>query len=392
MIDDDLGLTPARSAAELAELEALRAEQRGLTARHLRTDDSFDALRDAFFAAHAGARPSPHPGARRYLRDGFLGLRGLAEEVLALRGRNVPAGDGFGATISALSTPDFPTIVSETARGISAARSSVHLPDILALTAPLEVQNYNSQSYSSVDIEGVPTPGSLEYHEFSVPRVRLTGEEVQIASVFARLIFSRQAIVNDDRNYFASAVRAFVAACHRNEMRMLIAKLEANANLTDGRALFNATDGNLITGSGEPSATTIKNVIAALRNTSLEGGDAADCKLAVLLVPAELELSALTAARDLFPPSHQPSVVSSAYLSDATSWYAFADPMLFPTIGRVKFVGADDSAVSFSGLAPAQQLDPQTGKTSEYNGLALEASHSVGFSVLGRAGAVKVTV
>ena len=119
MNDDDLNLPPARkyTAAELAELEALRAEQRGLTARHLRTDDSFDALRDAFFAAHAGARPSPHPGARRYLRDGFLGLRGLAEEVLALRGRNVPAGDGFGATISALSTPDFPTIVSETARG-----------------------------------------------------------------------------------------------------------------------------------------------------------------------------------------------------------------------------------------------------------------------------------
>ena len=67
----------------------------------------------------------------------------------------------------------------------------------------------------------------------------------------------------------------------------------------------------------------------------------------------------------------------------------FASPITHPAIGRVRMVGAPESAVTFGGMVDATQRDPVTGEIREYPGVALEATHNVGYSVLSRIGVVK---
>ena len=100
------------------------------------------------------------------------------------------------------------------------------------------------------------------------------------------------------------------------------------------------------------------------------------------------EVDALELIANL-PEPRRPRVVATANLSAAGAWYVFASPLTHPAIGRTRLVGSPESAVNFGGFVAATQRDPVTGEISEYPGVALEASHNVGYSVLSRVGVVK---
>ena len=375
-----------------AGLDALRAERldaqlgvfRGPESAHWRPADRIQAAADAYALTMGLPRPAAHPLAARHLDGGRFGLVDLAESIMAARtGRPVErVGDGLQSVIMALSTAEFPSVVVETLRGIAAARQSDALTDLQALTADLVLPTYNSQSYSMVDLEGLPAPSAHEMENYHFASVRLTGETIQLHSVFARILITRQALANDDRGFIQAAISAFTAAAHRNEMGLLTGLVEANANLGDGAALFGAS--NTVVASLD--ATGLGLAYAKLRGQPTEGGDPADAAPAALLVHADDERAALGLMESL-PADRRCRVVATARLTNADTWYVFARPDIYPVIGRVRLTGADPSAVSFSGLESAVARD-RDGTIREYPGVALPATHSVGYSVLSRIGAV----
>ena len=386
-----MSYTPGSS--EWRENEALKAELNALAIRQGRApswplEDQREALRDAFAAGflHRPGR-DPHPLASEYLKAGPMSYVRLAEQCLALAGHRVAAdGDGFNAIRAALRTADFPSIIEETARGLAEARQSTQLADLLALTAQLEVPTYAAQSYSMVDLDNLPAPGATTLANYVFPTVKLTGEPIQTFGVLAKILITRQALTNDDRNLVRAAVNAFLAAAHRNEMKTLAALLEANATLEDGTALFATAKGNLVTAALDSGG--LASAFAALRETPVESGDPADAACSAILVHSDDEVGTLELVEAL-PEPRRPRVVATANLATAGAWYVFASPITHPAIGRVRMVGAPESAVTFGGMVDATQRDPVTGEIREYPGVALEATHNVGYSVLSRIGVVK---
>lgn len=373
-------------AARRAHLDAQLDQCRGPDSSRWGPQDRLRAASDAF-ALHMGLpRMDAHPLATRHLERGPFGILNLAETILAAGNGRPPErmGDGYGTIIKAMSTAEFPSVVSETLRGLAAARQSDTLADLVALTAALELPSYNSQSYSLVDLEGLPAPSPNEMSEYHFANVRLTGETIQAHSTFARILITRQALVNDDRGFVRAALAAFTAAAHRNEMALLTGLVEANANLADGAPLFGAGTRNLVTAALD--ATGLGTAYSKLRSQPTEGGDPSDAAPAALLVHADDERAAL-ALMEALPADRRCRVVATARLSTAGKWYLFARPDLYPVIGRVRLTGSGPSAVSFGGLEPAVTRE-RDGTIREYPGVALPATHSVGYSVLSRIGAV----
>lgn len=331
-----------------------------------------------------------HPIAQGVLAGGDYTILDAAESALDLQFGRIPerSGDGFNTLVQALGTADLPAVIQETANGIARERRSDLLPSILALTHQLEVRNYNAESYSFVDLENLPAPSAGTMGEYTFANVRVTGEAIQAFSTFARILVSRQALTNDDRNYIRAAVNAFVAAAHRNEMSMIVSLIESTSNLNDGTPLFHADTANLAVAPLD--ATGLGTAFSTLRSQATESGDATDATPKTMLVHSDDEAAAL-ALTETLPEGRKPQVVATSRLSNSDSWYLFADAELYPVIGRVRIEGGDLSAVSFDGFEPATRRDPETGEQHDFNGVALPATHSVGFNVLSRVGAVKLT-
>jgi hypothetical protein len=330
-----------------------------------------------------------HPLAEAALSDGrpytFLDA---AEGCMYTAGHHAPAGgDGYNTIRAALSTPDFGTVITETVRGIARERRSEALASILALTHQLEVPDYRAMGYSMVDLEGLPAPSEITTNRYYFATVIPTGEQIAVHSLLARILVTRQALVNDDRGFVAAAINAFLRSAHSNELGMITGLLESNANMQDGAPIFHGDHGNLTTAALD--AGGLGTAFSTLRKQKTEGGDVSDATPAVMLVHSDDEAAAL-ALTEALPEDRRPRVVSTARLANADSWYLLADPRTFPCIGRVRMEGAELSAVSFGGFEPAvETLDD--GTTREFNGVALPATHSVGYSVLSRIGAVKLT-
>ena len=381
MIDDDPGLPPARSAAELAELAALRAEQRGLTAHHLRTADALQALTDGFRASWTGARDSDHPGARRYAGEP-LSLASFARELLAASGRRVPdGGDGYGAAIAALSTSDFGETITGTVRGLVEAVPNPGLDDIQAITRDLLVPDFKPSSYTAIGLENLPIPNARTLDEFVYPRARLATEPYRAYSAAAKLLITREAIVGDTRGFLTAITEAFATAATGNEIAALVALLNANANLADGSAWF--TGANTLASGID--ATGLGNVAQALREYPRPDGGYSNQSLAALVVCPSDELSAVKLATEIYGPGRGPRVVALPGLS---AGYFYAIGARSP-IGRVRLRGSTPAAISIGGVTPAVEYERQTAQYRELNGLHLEVSHSVGLVPLARHGIVR---
>lgn len=340
--------------------------------------DHIEAAQHALAHSYGVPVRNPHPIAEGLIASAEpFSLSDAAEVALEMSGHALQAGaDPYRIVAAGLNTADFPALLEQTWRGVSESRRSPQLEKALALTHQTEVRDYKAASYSMVDLAGMPAPSQDTTRTYQYADVIPAGEMVQAWSNFVRIPISIQALQNDDRGLFRSAISAFLRASHAAELRALVAMLEANANLSDGAALFvNGT--NDITTGAAPSEATLQTAYAALRSMPTEGGDESDADPAVLFVPSSLEVTALQLMRTL-PADQRPRVVASSLLS-GDHWYVLADPATFPVLGRVRLEGAPLSAVSFGAL----ELN------DESPGMYLPCTHTVGFNVLSRVGIVR---
>ena len=352
-----------------------------------RKQDHIEAAAQGF-RAFMGLRPprDPHPMADDLIRAGDFGFMDLATTCLEMNGRPLTsAADGFNDIMAALSTSDYPTIITETMRGLAEARTADPglLADILAMTHPLRVKSYQAESYSVADLEDLPNPSPEQMNQYHVCTARITGESVRVLSLFAQILVSRQALTNDDRGFVSAAVSAFIAQAHRNELKMVSGLLESGT-LADAGLLFHSDYSN--TASGAVDATGLKAATTALRSQTTEGGVASNAAPGVIVVHPDDEVAALQLVQTL-PEDRRLRVVTSAFLAN-THWYLLAQPSAYPVVGRTLMEGASDTAVSFGAFEPASVL--VEGEIRDYPGVALPATHSVGIVPLSRIGGIKV--
>lgn len=344
---------------------------------------------EAFRAGYIRSDPADlSPQARDLVASGGPFTMGdLATTVIEFRnGPGAVSADPTRTVINALSTADFPSIVQTTLRGVSEARPSAFEQDLLALTKRVDVANYQPESFATVDLE-TPIPSAGTGSRFFAITPSATGAEVQVYSLFARLIVSIQAIANDDRNYIAGALAAFANAAHRAEMQRIAAILETNAAWTDGTALFHADRSNLAVAALDSAG--LGTVMATLKSQPTESGLASGANVAALLVHPSDEYTAL-ALVDALPIERQPRVIASPFLSNNDAWYAIAPPAQFPALGRVLMRDQPDSGISVGAPGAASWTD-ENGKTREVPGIAIDLTHTVGHSVLSPIGAAKFT-
>jgi len=362
--------TPA-PAAKRGNASAFRAADHVQAAQHL-------------LAHNYGIAPqNMHPLAEAVVQSGpRYTLADAAESCLEANGHQLQANaDPFRQIMAAMSTSDFPAIVTETWKGIAESRRSPQLEKILALTHQATVDDYRQQSFSMVDLAGLDAPGIGTMHEFTDVHPIPTGEAIQVFSTFARIGISRQALANDDRGMFRAAISAFLRAAHSNEMRKLCSMIEANGNLADGSPLFHDDFGNVSSANAAPGDVTLATAMGLLRDQKTEGNDKADADAAVLLVPTDHEVQALKTVKEL-PIDARPRVIATAHLTGGGTapWYLLADPDVYPVLGRVRMENAPLSAVTFGDFEVAE----------EFPGLFLPATHSVGFNILSRVGIVRI--
>lgn len=92
-----------------------------------------------------------------------------------------------------------------------------------------------------------------EFAEVQYGQMSDTGEDIALSTYARRLVLTRQAIINDDLDYFNTLFTAFGARAAALINRLPYAVLAANGNLADGDSLF---DGALHTADTALSATS----------------------------------------------------------------------------------------------------------------------------------------
>ena len=299
--------------------------------------------------ARAGIKVAdPHPSARDLQRYSIVAL---AESVLSMAGkldRNMTA----PAIISAaLSTDDFPLLLSNTANKALSLGYGEGPSGHTLFTGERDVVDFKTNTLVNLS----EAPGLEEVREYAEYR---NGAMSESASTFKLATFgkilqiSRQMLINDDLGAFTRLPQSFGAAARRLEADHVFGLLTANGVLGDGVALFHADHGNL----GAAAALTVTSLATArtaMRKQRGIGGLAyVDPQPKFLIVPVALETVAELIIASLVDPSKSNSAPNAEFIKNlsviadprldadsTTAWYLSASPQQSEGILRAYLSG-----------------------------------------------------
>jgi hypothetical protein len=248
------------------------------------------------------------------------------------------------------------------------------------------------KNISVVQLSGAPDLLQTNEHgEFKYGTMK-DGAETYSVLTFGRIVaLSRQAIINDDLRGFDRLVAAFGNSARRLENRTVYSQLTANANMTDGLALFEAaTRKNL--GSGAGSAlqfSALTSARAAMRVQKGMQNEELNVVPSYLIVPSALEQTAYQLTSSQYVPAKQadvnefrtggrtslePIVEPILDAVSATAWYLAASTGQIDTVEYCYLDGAEgpviESDIGFDvdGVSYKCRLD-FAAKAIDYRGL-----------------------
>jgi phage major head subunit gpT-like protein len=213
-------------------------------------------------------------------------------------------------------------------------------------------------------------------------------KETYRVETFGRLvIFTRQAIVNDDLDAFSTVLQRMALAAVQFENRTLVDLLTSNPQLEDGYTLFDNTHHHNLASAAALSVESIGAGRALMRlQQDLGSNEPMGFPPRYLVVPASLETDGeklvtaiqATRAEDANPFSSRLEVVADPRLDGASalSWYLFTDPLLEPVIEYAYLEG-------FNGPFLETEQDFDT------DGLKSKVRLDFGAGIVGHRGAVK---
>lgn len=293
------------------------------------------------------------PNASPLVRDvERMNITAMAESILSMSGQRVSGMARSDIIKAALSTSDFPELLSNTA-GKSMTLGYENEPATHAIwTAEKEVANFKEQSFAALS----EAPGLLEVLEGGEYKHGIFGEGAEKFAIktFGRILeITRQALINDDLGAFTQMPAAFGSSARRTEADIVYAKLTGATVLSDNKTLFHADHGNLAVAGTALSVDSLGAARAAMRRQRGQGGIGyIDPQPRFLIVPVTMESKAESILSSLVMPGAQNdasnlqwirnlTLVADPRLDDVspTAWYLSASPHQIDTIVRAYLAG-----------------------------------------------------
>lgn len=330
--------TPIRSAAAVVTRDEADTRRAGMVAALLhRYDSTLFPLKDEL--------------GRNWVGMSLLDMARDCMEAAGHRTRGLPRHE---VAKLALSTSDFPAIVSEVANKtlrqayeayprtflpFSRRRSATDFKNILA------VQLGEAPSLKQVNEKGEFTYGSIA-----------ESKETYRLKTFGRIVaINRQVLINDDLNAFTRVPASFGVAAATLESDIVWEIITSNPVMGDGVTLFHTNHANLNTGSGSAlSLTALGAAMAAMaKQKGLDGTTVLNIQPRYLVVPVALQLTAFQLVAANLAPAQSANVVPD-YIraltpiaeprldaASATAWYLFASPDQIDTVEYAYLEGQD---------------------------------------------------
>lgn len=146
----------------------------------------------------------------------------------------------------ALTTSDFPLTVANAAGKVAADGYQAAESALKPLFRQRSLSDFKTST--AVRLGGMGQLEEMtESGEFKAVSRGEEGETLQLRTFGRRLDLSRRLIVNDDLSLFADTTRALGEAAAQTEAALMAGLLTGNDKLSDGKALFHTSRGNILT-------------------------------------------------------------------------------------------------------------------------------------------------
>ena len=167
---------------------------------------------------------------------------------------------------------------------------------------------------------------------------------------------SREVIVNDDLQAIKQIPTKLAVAAAYTLAEFVYAFLSSNPNIYDGSALFTSGAPHSNLGSSALSTGAMQTGVTAMREQSNFAGKRIGLRPRFLVVPPELEWSAMVMTKsagipgsnnnDINPMMGYVTPIVSPQLANTTQWFLIADPLVVDTV-EVGFVGGQVNPALF---------------------------------------------
>ena len=165
---------------------------------------------------------------------------------------------------------------------------------------------------------------------------------------------SRETIVNDDLQAIKQIPTKLAVAAAYTLAEFVYSFLSTNPTIYDGNALFTSGAPHSNLGSSALSSAAMQSGVTAMREQTNFAGKRLGLKPSFLVVPAELEWTAMVATRsagvpgsannDINPMLGYVTPIVSPQLTSSSQWFLIADPRVVDTI-EIGFVGGQVNPV-----------------------------------------------
>ncbi|GAC1568567.1 MAG: hypothetical protein NVS3B14_18230 [Ktedonobacteraceae bacterium] len=167
---------------------------------------------------------------------------------------------------------------------------------------------------------------------------------------------SRETIVNDDLFAIKQIPTKLAVAAAYTLAEFVYSFLSSNPNIYDGNALFTAGAPHANLGAAALSTASMQSGVTAMREQTNFAGKRLGLRPSFLVVPAELEFTAMVVTKsagvpgsnnnDVNPMLGYVTPIVSPQLSNTSQWFFAADPRVIDTI-EIGFVGGQVNPALF---------------------------------------------
>lgn len=241
-------------------------------------------------------------------------------------------------------------------------------------------------------IAGFPQlPKVAEGAEYKYVSTDDHGAPITLATYGGLFSITRQAIINDDLSAFSTIPANLGRAASRTIGDLVYSVLTTNGNFVDGKTLFHADHGNIVTGAAPLSPAILGEARHKMRLQTDGKGNSLNIAPAFVIVPAALESAALQVINSTSVPGAETNsgimnpvnnmgaliVESRLDAASASTWYVAAAQ------------GSDTIEVAYLDGADTPYIEQQEGWTVD--GVSYKVRIDAGVAALDYRGVVKGT-
>ena len=360
-IDAGATVDQARAAANLAMFSAITT-QPNLAPRIGQVGQSGDdpnVIARRMAEAAYGSRVNPAHELPEECREfANMSLLDMARSCLQARGEATTGLSTSDTFQRALTTSDYPILLQET--GDRTLRAAYGLAPGTVRRASRQSTARDFRAKHKIQAEDIAELLPVNEHgEFKSSQFTEAKETYSLTTAGRIVGLSRQAMVNDDLGAFTDIISKFGIRAGEYENQTLVNLILANADLSDGKAVFHADHGNLAAPGTALSVASLSAARLAMRRQTSLSGLPVSATPKFLFVPPELETDAETllasiqptTTGDVNPFGGKLELLVEARFEDAAAWYLAADPAMIEGIEYSYLAGEEgpqtDSRVGF---------------------------------------------